>query len=124
MSWDVSLKGEDGATLLAPEGHEEGGTYVVGGHNYCDLNVTYNYGLMMAMTSVHPQKHLHGETAADTEKRLFEAIVTLQKHSHNHNCQDYWHPCPENVLRTVTLLWSWAEYHTKRGNGAATWDVM
>lgn len=114
MSWWVYLVDEDGESLLAPDGHIEGGTYPLGGTNLCELNVTYNYGRLLHGFGVHPDEW-KDKTGLDTQESFERALNGLMDATHENECQenDYWHPCPENVARCVELLLAWAKYHPK-----------
>lgn len=114
MSWWVYLEDEEGTVLAAPDGHAEGGTYVLGGTNECEVNVTYNDGRLLHGFGIHPDE-FDGKTGLDTQEPFDRAIKGLENTTHGDECTkgDYWHSCPENVLRCVRLLRSWAHYHPK-----------
>jgi hypothetical protein len=137
MSWDIDLKHPDG-TLAKVEEHQEGGTYVAGrmvdgefvpgGLAEASLNMTYNYGRLLASMAVHPDSDLNGKKAGDTSEALNNAFNRFALMSHtpiadmdhipDAPCGDYWHDCPENVAKAVAILCKWAKQHPD-----AVWEV-
>ena len=113
MSWWVSLEDENGRSLSVPR-HTEGGTFVLGGTDEAELNVTYNYSARFreawpeelrghgALTQM-----LNGLTGADTIPLLEQAVAKLG----TDRSADYWEPSAGNAGAALDTLLSWARTH-------------
>lgn len=103
--WITFVDAQAGTTLTLPERHEEGGTYVLGGTDEASLNITYNYGRLMAEHHVHIRDDLHGKRAVDTIPALAAAVAALGSDPDS----DYWQPTSGNVGRCCAVLLRWAQ---------------
>lgn len=113
MSWDVALVGDNGVVRVAA--HEEGGTYVLGGNDRAELNVTYNYGPVYRRVLGHNLiDWLDGERAGDTIDTLKRVVVELGVEPDD----DYWAATDGNAGRAAEILRRWAEQHPD-----AKWDA-
>jgi len=109
MSYDVELLDKNGKVLVVPN-HSEGGTYVVGGTPYAELNITYNYSWFyyQHLDKKHGLRWLHEKKAWRTEKRLEKTIKQLGKT----RWKDYWAPTPGNAGHALSVLLSWVKTHS------------
>ena len=112
MSWDVKLNNDEGITLSINEFFQEGGTQQIGGTNFCELNITYNYAQVFGSLV----KELHGCKAKDTLQDL-KKFVNKWSHAHPYE-RDYWAPTPGNAKRAIERLIVFAEAHP-----GGTWHV-
>ncbi len=114
MSYDVALLDKDGQACKV-ESHEEGGTYVLGGNDRAELNVTYNYGGLIR-AALHPDglRWLHGKTAKETHQKLEVAVLTLG----NTPDADYWATTQGNAGHALAILLGWGIEHPD-----GMWDV-
>lgn len=106
MSYWVHLQkdGED----VAVENHSEGGTFVVGGTNTAELNVTYNYGKHYRQTlGEGGLRYLNMKLAKDVTKSLQEAVERLG----TERDVDYWKATPGNAGYALSILLEWAKQH-------------
>jgi len=103
MSWWIYLEDENGQTCELDVPHTEGGTYVVGGTAFAELNVTYNYSKKFKFPD------LHGRLARETINELKEAVERLSKGPDD--SKDYWQPTDGNVMRACGCLLAFAEEH-------------
>ena len=103
MSWDVYL-----GSGVKVDQHEDGGTYVLGGTDRAELNVTYNYGQVYREAIGHNLiDWLDGERAGDTITLLREVVDNLGTERDD----DYWAPTPGNAGYAASILLRWAEQH-------------
>ncbi len=100
MSWWISLCDAQGCTPEV-ERFTGGGTFMAGGSDEADLNVTYNYGGHFKF------KALHGRRAGDTVAELREAAERLG----TERADDYWEASPGDAEHACALLLRWAEQH-------------
>jgi hypothetical protein len=111
MSYWIYLE-QDGKTVQV-DGHEEGGTYALGGTTDAELNVTYNYSRVY-----HPHdfslKDLSDKTGGETSARLAELVSELG----TDQSEDYWEPSDGNAGHALNVLLSWAKQHPR-----AVWRV-
>lgn len=120
MSYDIDLI-KDGRPAAVPA-HAEGGTYVLGGTDQAQLNVTYNYSaryaevlvplpagegqpLALQPFSVHAPQ---GQRAEDTIPWL-EAVVAQLGTEQDRG--DYWAATPGNAGYAASILLAWARLH-------------
>ncbi len=116
MSWWVSLVDENGDSVSV-EGHQDGGTYKVGGATEAELNVTYNYGGHFREVGIdlNPEGNLHGRQAKDTIRFLEFAVIRLG----TKRTDDYWDATdPGNAGYALSILLKWARQHPE-----ARWRV-
>ena len=107
MSYDISLCDDAGRPVrVAP--FEDGGTYVLGGSDEAELNVTYNYAGLFGF------RDLHARRASDTIPELREAVQRLG----TERDADYWKPTLGNAGAACARLLVWAEQHPH-----ASWSV-
>ena len=80
MSYDISIKDEDGQVLEAEAPHHiRGGTYAVGGTTVLHLNITYNYvEHFCAVLGDEGIRSIYGKKVADTIPTLTAAIQALE----------------------------------------------
>ncbi len=97
MSWWVYLENKEGEAVEVLR-HSDGGTYVMGGINAAELNVTYNYGKHFDF------KELNGKTGEEAKPLLIKAVGILGTKRDD----DYWNPTKGNVGYACKLLLSWA----------------
>lgn len=113
MSYWVYLEDDNGPVTV--ERFEEGGTYVLGGADQAELNVTYNYHKIYSYEAIHWSiRDLH-------EKRAYETIPELMRIAGllpNQPNRDYWAPTIGNAGAVVHRLLAWAKQHPD-----ATWRV-
>lgn len=107
MSYDLGLYINEKAVEVEP--FEEGGTYVLGGNDRAELNVTYNYSSWY-YKYLSPKKGirwLYGKQAKNCIKRLEEAVKKLgTKRSDN-----YWKVTKGNAGYALNILLHWAKQY-------------
>ncbi len=108
MSWWVYLCDKDSRAMTV-DLHQDGGSYVLGGTDEAELNVTYNYGKHFAF-----RDELHGKVAKDTIPILKAAVQRLG----TVRDPDYWEPTPGNAGYACAILLRWAVQHPD-----AVWEV-
>jgi hypothetical protein len=115
MSWYVMLYA--GEECVKVESHEEGGTYVLGGTDVADLNVTYNYSWFYYrfLDAEDGLYWLNGKKAKDTIERLEKAVEELGTDQYQN---DYWAPTHGNAGHALNILLVWAKQHPD-----AMWEV-
>ena len=111
MSYDVKLVNENGEILPFSETFKEGGIQCVGGTNFCELNVTYNYGKIYG----NLVKDLHQRQAKDTIGSLENFC---NRWSDTKPYRDYWAPTPGNAKFAIDRLLSFA-----RENPDGIWEI-
>lgn len=108
--WVYLCEGDvDGEPFTMPEGHSEGGTYVMGGTDECCMNVTYNYNKQYTRVfdGASLREAIHGKRASDLLPWLQSAVRSLG----DARSGDYWDPSPGNAGHALAILVSWAEAH-------------
>jgi len=110
MSWDIELVDEEGKLVKIPT-HSEGGTYVLGGTNRAELNITYNYSRFyyQVLDKEKGLRWLDGKKAEETVNKLTQAITKLGITKDT----DYWAPTPGNAGFALSILLEWAKLHPK-----------
>ena len=107
MSNDVKFVDVDNSVLVSKNKVTEGGTYVFGGTNDCELNVTYNYSPFFY--EVFPDNEgLRWLEATSGE----EAIPILKKAIRNLGIErddDYWKATKGNAGYSLSILLGWAK---------------
>jgi len=111
MSYDVSLNDEHGPVTVPR--HTEGGSYVLGGLPYAELNITYNYAEHY-YALFGGLRTLNGATGGSTIPTLEAAIDKLGVVRD----PSYWAGTPGNAGFALSILLSWAHLHPD-----ATWEV-
>ncbi len=108
MSYWVKLGGADGDPVKVKV-HVDGGTYIMGGTDVAELNVTYNYSWFYHhfLDAEHGLKWLHGRKAADCIEKLEVAAKELTDKPY----KDYWAPTPGNAGKALAILLDWAKLH-------------
>lgn len=110
MSYWVRLNDpKTGETLEMDYLTEDGGTYVLGGTNECELNVTYNYSKLFNV-----KIRLDEQIAENTIDSLHWAVEVLGTERY----QDYWAPTVGNVGHMCSVLLAWAIAHP-----TGVWEV-
>lgn len=112
MSYDISLC-ESGETCQV-KSHTEGGTYVLGGTNEADLNVTWNYSFFFYnfLDKGKGIRWLYGKSGAETIPRLEKAIKGLTGgFGGGVYKEDYWAPTYGNARHALEILLDWAKQH-------------
>lgn len=107
MSWSVSLK--KGDELMSVSRHSEGGTYVMGGSDVAELNVTYNYSRLFrtAFGGIHFVEVLDGKQAQEVISLLEQAIG----HLGDEPDENYWAKTLGNAGHALAVLLGWARQH-------------
>ncbi len=106
MSYWVYLE-KDGETVGVNK-HADGGTFVLGGTNEAELNVTYNYSKHYSVNDIN------GKKAKDTVKELQEKVNEFGTERDN----DYWASTKGNVGYALNILLGWAKQHPE-----AVWRI-
>jgi len=88
---------------------KEGGTYVLGGSDRAELNVTYNYGhwYYKCLSPRKGLRWLYGKKAKDCIKRLEKAVKALGTKRNN----DYWKDTKGNAGYALNILLKWAKQY-------------
>ena len=103
MSYDIDLVDPvTGSCLQLDEPHQmKGGTYAVGGTNFAELNITYNYsGIFHKVLGADGIRTIYGETGADSIPVLEDAIAALGDDVD----PDYWTATEGNAKRSLCQL--------------------
>ena len=110
MSWWIYLEDKEGQPLTVKP-FTDGGTYVLGGSNLAELNVTYNYGghYRRVLTCEDGFKGLSGLSAEDALPILAEGIAGLGDNVSG----DYWEPTEGNAKTALVRVWQWCEQSLK-----------
>lgn len=105
MSYDVSLNNSEGS-LVEVKTFSEGGTYLVGGNNLAELDITYNYGKIIR-EYLNPEglMWLDGRKASEVLPALINAVDQLGTDTD----QDYWEATPGNTGKALAILAEWAK---------------
>ena len=109
MSWDIELIDENGNTVVIPR-HEEGGTYVLGGTDRAELNITYNYSWFYFhfLNKKWGLRWLSGKKGKETISALEKAVKELGTSQYK---KDYWAPTNGNAGYALNILLQWAKLH-------------
>jgi hypothetical protein len=108
MSWWVYLRNEDGFCCEIEPRHKEGGTYVLGGTNRAELNITYNYSPFYAcLDEEKGLEFIDGKKAEDCISRLEKAVSILGVETDS----DYWKATAGNAGLALAILLSCARQH-------------
>ena len=114
MSWWARLEDPETGEVLNVEQHSEGGTYMIGGTDRSELNVTYNYGVQFRKAwpgnvsgSGALNTMLDGRSGEETLPLLLEAVGYLG----TDRTRDYWAATPGNAGFALDILAKWAEQH-------------
>ena len=124
MSFDVVLQyskedGSSGDTCVSQQKRIAGGTYVMGGTNDCELNITYNYSVHYheIFPIAYAQKG-NGQVAMETtglrwltDKTGAEAIPILEscvERLGTKRSEDYWKATMGNAGYALSILLEWA----------------
>lgn len=111
MSYWVSLEKDKKIIKVKP--FEEGGTYVLGGSDEADLNITYNYGWFYwkCLDKKAGLKWLNGKLAKDCIGKLEKTIKELgtNRYKRDNEYPDYWAPTPGNAGYALNILLKWAK---------------
>lgn len=111
MSYDIDLIDPKDNSIVRVDRHSEGGTYVLGGTDYAEINITYNYNRYFADT-IDPDlgiRWLYGKDAKNTIDRLESSVKELGVERDI----DYWKPTPGNAGYALSILLEWAKQHPK-----------
>jgi hypothetical protein len=118
VSYWVYLK-QNGDTVTVDHHEGDGGTYVVGGTDEAELNVTYNYARCFRIAWEHAGASFDGrgdgtlgemigeKRAADVLPALKSAVAFLGTDTFT----DYWAPTLGNAGHALSILAGWAEQH-------------
>ncbi len=117
MSWWVRLE-KDGQNVEV-DTHDEGGTYVVGGCDEAELNITYNYRGHFRDVGICLHEgdggenaddglfYLHGKLARDAIPHLEHAVKQLG----TERDAAYWASTPGNAGHALSILLGWARQY-------------
>ena len=107
MSYDVYL--ENRGICVSVARHEEGGTYVLGGAEEAQLNITYNYASFyyQYLPMGDGLRWLNGKRAGETIESLQLAVMMLGDDVY----EDYWAPTRGNAGHALKVLLGWAIEH-------------
>ena len=102
------MKDEDGCVACVPC-HQEGGTFVPGGTERAELNVTYNYSSLYRkhLNEDEGLRWLDGKAARDTLSALEKAVAVLGVVRD----ADYWKATPGNAGHALAVLLAWGRLH-------------
>lgn len=105
MSFWVYLEDNDGEVCRS-EPFEDGGTYVVGGSDECELNITYNYSRYYYehLNAENGIRSLHEQRAGDWIEKLQSAVTALGTARDD----DYWKATAGNAGSALSRLLAWA----------------
>lgn len=107
MSYDVKMVNEKGNLLVVPR-HTEGGTYMVGGTNLTELNITYNYAPHFCkVLGELGIRSLYGKKGREVQPLLRKAVKKLGTERDG----DYWKSTPGNAGHALNILLQWAILH-------------
>jgi hypothetical protein len=107
MSYWVYLENPKGKSVSV-ENHHEGGSYVVGGTNLAELNVTYNYGSVYGKLIGGTLKDaLNGKKASEVIPMLEKVVGILGTKQD----EDYWKPTQGNAGHALSILLGWARQY-------------
>jgi len=117
MGFDVSLVDAKTGIPVRVDRHEEGGTYVVGGTESAELNITYNYSkwYYQHICPLRGLRCLDGVAGAQAIPVLENAISELN----TDQADFYWEPTEGNARHALTILLKWAQ-----GNPDARFEVQ
>jgi hypothetical protein len=101
VSFDVSLLDSEGQLVSVPHFEGEGGTFAIGGSDYAELNVTYNYSELWRV------KEIDGMTGAESEPILADVVERFGTERDG----NYWLPTEGNVGYMANILLGWARLH-------------
>lgn len=105
MSYWVYLQDEEGNTLEV-DVHSEGGTHVIGGTGFAELNVTYNYGWFYhRVLGKGGLQSLDSKKACHVTQGLAKAVGELGVNRYE---KDYWAATPGNAGHALSILLKWA----------------
>lgn len=106
MGYDISLVGEDG-NVVSVETHYGGGYILVGGNDFADISITYNYSKYFYDTIDEHSgiRWLYGRTGEQCVPVLRGAINYLG----DKQSVDYWKPTAGNAGYVLLILLKWAE---------------
>jgi len=110
VSWWVYLQDLKGNNVRV-DTFSEGGTYVLGGSDEAELNITYNYGLFYRQHLDREEglRWLDGKKARKAIKRLEAAVAALGTEREG----SYWDSNPGNAGYALNVLLTWAKEHPK-----------
>jgi hypothetical protein len=106
MSYWVSLIDDKGDFVIV-DNFCEGGTYVVGGTEEADLNVTYNYAKYTHQYLKEGLKSLHNKKA----KKFIKVFEKAVKQLGTEQDTDYWKATKGNVGYMFNILLKWAKQY-------------
>lgn len=110
MSADYTLTDEFGHAIVLPERNmEQGGTYPLGGTDFAEFNVTYNYSRIWA--EAWPDESYAGMLDSFEGKRAGDLIPTMEavvEKLGTEQSDDYWEPTPGNAGYAMNVLLGWA----------------
>ena len=113
MSYDLGLYYDKQPATVKT--FAEGGTYVLGGSNHAELNITWNYAHFYYehLNKEEGLRWLYGKTGLTTSVVLAYAVDKLGTDRDG----DYWASTPGNAGYALSILLGWAAEHPD-----AVWD--
>lgn len=106
VSYWVMLLDSAGDPVRVPR-HWDGGTYILGGNDLAELNVTGNYGGWISSVIEGGIKWLDGRRAGDCVDVLRTAVGMLG----TQRSEDYWAATAGNAGYALSILLAWAIQH-------------
>lgn len=108
MGYSIKLVGEDGE-IVGVTRHQEGSSYVMGGTDDANIDITYNYAKYFReeIDSRYGIRWLYGKHAHECIDVLEAAVEKLGKVRD----ADYWETTPGNAGHVLNVLLAWARQY-------------
>ena len=105
MSWDVSITDPETELYLKVNHFTEGGTYVLGGSDEANLNITWNYCqyYYRVLEIEGGLRGLNNQTVEYALPILKQGIEQLG----TDESSDYWEPTEGNARKALVILANW-----------------
>lgn len=103
MGYSISLVDNKENVLSLTHPHQEGSVLILGGSNFAEMSVTYNYSRLFKF------RELDGITALESIPILEEKVREFG----TNRAEDYWEPTRGNVGYICNVLLGWAKEHPK-----------
>ena len=109
MGYDIELVDKMGNPCIV-ETHEEcGGYIVVGGTDFAEISITYNYAgfYYTHFDEVDGIRWIYGKNGKQCEERLEKSVKKLGVN----RSADYWKSTPGNAGYVLSVLLKWAKQY-------------